>query len=225
MAEYEALALIPARGGSKGIPEKNIRTLGGMPLIAYSIRAALAAKTIGRVIVSTESERVAEIARQYGADVPFLRPQSLAQDNSLLPDVIHHTIYRLREEQGYDPTHLVLLYPTHPFRTPALIDFLTHKLFQGYAEVIVVERTTCAPNELFEPDEGRLVPIPVCPQPRSFSARSGLYAGKSMVGKGPRYVHTIRSRIELVDIDHWRDFYLAESIVQNSLYDFYKGAP
>ena len=79
----EVLVIIPARGGSKGIPRKNIRSFAGHPLIAYSIEAGLQAKTVTRVIVSTDDEEIAAVARQYGADVPFLRPEEFAQDKTL----------------------------------------------------------------------------------------------------------------------------------------------
>jgi len=80
VAEGEVLALIPARGGSKSIPRKNIQPLAGFPLIAYSIAAGLAAETVDRVIVSTDDEEIAEIARKFGAETPFIRPPALAMD-------------------------------------------------------------------------------------------------------------------------------------------------
>ena len=78
------LAIIPARGGSKGLPGKNIRPLGGIPLICHTINAAIAAKSISRVIVSTDDETIAEVAKECGAEVPFIRPASLANDDSMV---------------------------------------------------------------------------------------------------------------------------------------------
>src|SRR3989344_749868 len=110
------LALIPARGGSKGVPGKNIRLLAGAPLIAHSIRAAQESNYIDRVIVSTDDEKIAEVARIYGAEVPFLRPKEFAQD--LTPDypVFEHCLQWLAANENYRPDIVVHLRPTGPLR-------------------------------------------------------------------------------------------------------------
>ncbi len=118
----EILALIPARGGSKSIPRKNIRQVGGKPLIAYSIEHALAAHSITRVIVSTDDEEIAGIARIHGAEVPFLRPAEFAQDHSPDIDVFRHALDWLRDQEGYQPEIVVHLRPTMPLRLPQTID-------------------------------------------------------------------------------------------------------
>lgn len=110
------LALIPARGGSKGLPGKNILPLAGHPLIAYSIEAALTTPGITRVIVSTDSEEIAEVARRYGAEVPFLRPAAYAADDSLDIDVFIHALTWLQENENYAPDLVVQLRPTSPIR-------------------------------------------------------------------------------------------------------------
>ena len=112
----EVLALIPARSGSKSIPDKNIRLLGGKPLLAYSIEHALAAPSITRTLVSTNSADYAEIARRYGAEVPFLRPDALAQDHSTDLEVFTHALQWLAEHEGYRPNLCVHLRPTYPVR-------------------------------------------------------------------------------------------------------------
>jgi CMP-N-acetylneuraminic acid synthetase len=99
----EVLAIIPARGGSKSIPRKNIRLFAGHPLIAYSIAAGLKAETVTRVIVSTDDEEIAQIARVYGAEVPFLRPEELAQDSTTDFPVFEHALNWLADQQGYRP--------------------------------------------------------------------------------------------------------------------------
>ena len=110
------LAIIPARSGSKGLPNKNIKNLLGKPLIAYSIETALATGEIDDVIVSTDSMLYAEIAKRYGAEVPFLRPAELASDTSLATDYIVHALQTLKENgRTYD--YFVLLQPTSPLRT------------------------------------------------------------------------------------------------------------
>lgn len=115
------LALIPARGGSKGIKDKNIYPLCGKPLLAYSVEAGKQSRYIDRVLVSTDSPRIAEEAQRYGADVPFLRPERYAQDSSKTIEAVLHTVRWLeREDERYDI--LVLLQPTQPLRTSEDID-------------------------------------------------------------------------------------------------------
>lgn len=116
------IALIPARGGSKGLPNKNIKLLNGKPLIAYTIEAALQAKEISRVIVSTDYENIKEVALEYGAEVPFLRPDSLATDSSSSLDVFRYTINRLEEEGNIVINNFVVLQPTSPLRTSKHIE-------------------------------------------------------------------------------------------------------
>jgi YrbI family 3-deoxy-D-manno-octulosonate 8-phosphate phosphatase len=117
-----ALALIPARGGSKGIPRKNVRSFGGHPLIAYSIAAGLGAGRVERVIVSTDDPEIADVAKQYGAEVPFLRPADLGGDD--VPDlpVFDHALRWLGEEEGYRPDLVVHLRPTTPLRPLGMVD-------------------------------------------------------------------------------------------------------
>ena len=110
------IAIIPARGGSKGIPQKNIIDLGGLPLLAWSISVARAAKVLDEVYVSTDDDEIAKIAKEYGARVPFLRPKELATDKATTVDAISHFILKLRMENNC-PDIVVLLQPTQPFRS------------------------------------------------------------------------------------------------------------
>lgn len=112
----EVLAIIPARAGSKRVPKKNIRRFLGKPLIAYAIAQALESPVIDRVIVDTDSEEVARIAKKHGADVPFLRPWELATDTAQVTDAILHLLDRLKRDEGYVPTHVVILQTTSPLR-------------------------------------------------------------------------------------------------------------
>src|SRR5512140_1055395 len=118
----EVLAIIPARGGSKGIPRKNIRDFAGYPLIAYSIAAGLQAKSVTRVIVSTDDQEIAAVARQCGAETPFLRPAEFAQDTSTDLPLFQHALAWLAEHEGYHPDVVVQLRPTSPIRPPTLVD-------------------------------------------------------------------------------------------------------
>src|SRR3972149_608231 len=118
----EILALIPARGGSKGIPRKNIRTFAGYPLVAWSIAAGLQAKSVSRVIVSTDDEEIAAVAREYGADVPFMRPRELAQDRTTDLPVFEHALKWLEDTEAYKPGIVVQLRPTSPIRPMDCVD-------------------------------------------------------------------------------------------------------
>jgi len=118
----EILALIPARGGSKGIPRKNIRSFVGYPLIAWSIAAAKQSRMVTRVIVSTDDEEIASVARECGAETPFLRPAELAQDQTTDLPVFEHALQWLAENEKYQPEIVVQLRPTSPIRPKGLID-------------------------------------------------------------------------------------------------------
>lgn len=110
------LCTICARGGSKGVPNKNIRELSGKPLIAHTIEQAVSTKFIDRVVVSTDAEKIANIARQYGAEVPFLRPQSLATDDAPKLPVIQHAVRYYIENLNFKPDYVIDLDPTSPLR-------------------------------------------------------------------------------------------------------------
>jgi YrbI family 3-deoxy-D-manno-octulosonate 8-phosphate phosphatase len=118
----ETLVIIPARGGSKGIPRKNVRSFAGHPLIAYSVVAGLQAESVTRVIVSTDDEEIATVARSYGAEIPFLRPAELAQDSTLDLPVFQHALKWLQENEGYSPDVVVQLRPTSPIRPKDCVD-------------------------------------------------------------------------------------------------------
>jgi len=112
----EVLAIIPARGGSKTIPRKNIKDFAGYPLIAYSIAAGLQSEMVSRVIVSTDDEEIAEAARRFGAEVPFLRPAAHSQDQTPDLPVFEHALTWLSAQEGYHPEVVVQLRPTSPLR-------------------------------------------------------------------------------------------------------------
>lgn len=116
MEKKEVLAVIPARGGSKSIPRKNIIDFAGHPLIAYSIAAGLSAEQVSRVIVSTDDEEIAEVSRRYGAEVPFLRPAEYAEDATPDLPVFEHALEWLSKHEDYRPDIVVQLRPTSPFR-------------------------------------------------------------------------------------------------------------
>ena len=130
MKNRNILALIPARSGSKSVIDKNIRRIDGKPMLAYSIEHALQSAYIGRVIVSTDSEKYAAIAREYGAEIPFLRPAAYATDSALDIDVFYHALDFLRTNENYVPEIVVQLRPTYPIRKVADIDAMIERIMQ-----------------------------------------------------------------------------------------------
>jgi N-acylneuraminate cytidylyltransferase len=122
------LALVPARGGSKGLPRKNLRPLGGHPLIAWSIAAGRQSETVQRVVCSTDDREIAEVAERYGAEVPFLRPAALAQDDTLDLPVFQHALEWLEREQDWRADVVVQLRPTSPLRFPGQVDAAVRQL-------------------------------------------------------------------------------------------------
>jgi len=131
------LAIIPARGGSKGIPGKNIKLLCGKPLIVYTIEAAMDAKSIDQIILSTDDPEIARIASKYNVEIPFMRPKELAQDNSLAIDNYIYTIERLNREFDCNYEEFVVLLPTVPSRTSEDIDRAIELFYQKGADSVI----------------------------------------------------------------------------------------
>jgi N-acylneuraminate cytidylyltransferase len=157
----EVLAVVPARGGSKGLPRKNVAAFLGRPLIAWSIDAGLQARLVTRVIVSTDDDEIAEAARTAGAEVPFMRPPELAGD--LVPDlpVFVHALQWLQDNEGYSPEIVVHLRPTSPLRPVGLVD-------EGVGRLIAAPdadslRSVCEPManpfKMWRIEDGLLVPL------------------------------------------------------------------
>jgi len=136
MIDRQVLALIPARGSSKGVPRKNIRLLAGKPLIAYSIEVARSSRLITHVIVSTDNDEIAAVAHQYGAEVPFMRPVELAQDDSPEWLVWQHALRFIEAEQGL-PDVFVCVSPTSPLRTVEDVDVCIRELLTSDADLVL----------------------------------------------------------------------------------------
>lgn len=154
------LAFIPARGGSKGIPHKNITPLAGEPLIAYTIKAAKESIYIDDVIISTDSESIAEVARDYGAQVPFMRPADLSGDKAKIIEAVLHGLDTLQKKgDSYDV--LVLLQPTQPLRTSYHIDRSIESFFHnGERPLVSVSQVTDSPLLIRSINEnGDLLPL------------------------------------------------------------------
>ena len=153
------LAVIPARGSSKGVPRKNVRLLCGKPLIVYTIEAALSSKLIDRVVVSTEDKEIAEISKEYGAEV-ISRPTELAQDATPSLPVFQHSIRHLEEVKDYHPEIIVILQPTSPLRIADDIDRLIEEFLKGsYHSIASVCEVEHPPHWMYTIVGERLKPL------------------------------------------------------------------
>ncbi|MDD5457563.1 MAG: acylneuraminate cytidylyltransferase family protein [Candidatus Margulisbacteria bacterium] len=225
------VALIPARGGSKGLPGKNIRSLAGKPLIAWTIDAALDSKYIDRVIVSTDDEKIADTARQYKADVPFVRPQELATDSATGTDVALHTLNWLKEnDKNYDA--LILLQPTSPLRSVEDIDDLIQQFFLNSSAKALVSVCEAHHHPLWAntlPSDLNMRDF-IRPEiknknrqdlPVYYQLNGALYIAspdyilnvKSFLG--PETYAYIMPAERSVDIDDLSDFFLVENLLKN----------
>jgi CMP-N,N'-diacetyllegionaminic acid synthase len=133
----EVVGIIPARGGSKGIPHKNIALVAGKPLIAWTIDAARTSAHVNRLVVSTEDKEIARVAKENGAEVPFMRPHTLAEDNTPGTAPILHAIKWLEQNEGYTPDLIMCLQPTSPLRSAGDIDAAIELAQQKQADAVV----------------------------------------------------------------------------------------
>lgn len=157
----EVLALVPARGGSKGIPDKNLVEFRGRPLVVHSIEHALGSALVRRVVVSTDSDAIADVSRRAGAEVPFRRPVELAGDLSTDLDVFLHALTWLDEHEGYRPDLIVHLRPTSPVRPSRLIDTCVRLLADhpDADSVRTVIPAPVTPFKMWRIEDGRLLPL------------------------------------------------------------------
>jgi CMP-N,N'-diacetyllegionaminic acid synthase len=231
MAQHQILAIIPARGGSKGVPGKNIRPLGGMPLIGWSIRVALAVAAIDRVVVSTDDPSIAEIARQLGAEVPFLRPAEYAQDETTDLPVYQHCLGWLAERQGYCPDQVVWLRPTAPLRSVNDVEEGLRLLADSSADWV---RSLCAvehhPYWMFRLKDAVLEPFvqgidianylrrQLLPPAYRLNGAVDVCWRRTIMDKGLLYQGEVRGFVmppeRSVDIDTELDFLIAEHLIQ-----------
>lgn len=222
------LAVVPARGGSKGIPGKNVALVAGLPLIVHTLRSAAAARRIDRLIVSTDAEPIAQVARAAGAEVPFLRPAELARDDTPGCAPVIHALEWLEEQEGYRPDYVLLLQPTSPLRSGADIDAAIALAQSRNAErVVSVTAAATHPFWIKRVDaDGALVPF--CPDevpsrrqdlPPAYALNGAIYlaraatlrAGGSFSGSGTlAYVMPVERSL---DIDTPWDLKLADLIL------------
>lgn len=223
------LAVIPARGGSKGVPGKNIKILAGKPLISYTIKAALESGIFEKVIVSTDSKEIADIAVQYGAEVPFLRPKEIAGDLTSSDDVILHALAYYKEK-GVDFDEVCKLQPTSPFRDGNHIKE-AYQLFCSKKADFLVSVCECEHSPLWAGIIGEDLRLDnfisedakrACRQdlPTYYRLNGAIYMGKTECFKmnksflGKNSIAYIMEQDKSVDIDSQLDFMLAEVMLQ-----------
>ncbi len=229
---HSILCVIPARAGSKGLPGKNVKILSGKPLIAYSIEQARASRHIDRVIVSTESRKIAGIARKYGAEVPFMRPKKLATDDCSIIDVLLHATAWMEKKEKYKFDILVLLHATAPLRSVEDIDNSIKLLVDKNADnVFSVAEAHRNPYfnmvEVHKDGTVRLVKeggfVTRQSAPRAYDMNASVYVWwknilkekKSVFLKGAHIYVMPRERS--VDIDDYLDFKTVEMILKEGI--------
>ncbi|MBS5451810.1 MAG: acylneuraminate cytidylyltransferase family protein [Coriobacteriia bacterium] len=220
------VAVIPARGGSKGIPKKNIKILRGHPLIAYTISAARKSRYVDAVIVSTDSEEIANVARRYGAEVPFVRPQGLASDTSKSIDVLVHARDVL-VNMGRDYDVIVLMQPTSPLRSADEVDGAIEAFFShGMMGTASVQLTSDNPILTRRLDEfGVLHPIiPISStvrrqeMPPFYHVNGAIYVNDAHkindhTSLNDNPISYVMNKDRSLDIDNIEDFLRAETIL------------
>jgi CMP-N,N'-diacetyllegionaminic acid synthase len=187
------VGIIPARGGSKGVPKKNIKEIGGFPMIAYSILAGQLAEKIDRCIISTDSQEIVDIAKSYGGDVPFFRPSELATDTSNDIDFVKHAMDWFSKNEGYIPEYWVILRPTTPLREPEVINNAIKKIIDNTeaTSLISIHEFAETPGKMFGMLDGFLHGLcPMDPRPEYFTLPRQEFA-PSYFGNG--YVDIVKS--------------------------------
>ena len=231
----EILAVVPARAGSKGLPGKNTRPLQGHPLIAYSIAAGLQSDLVNRVVCSTDSEDIAEISIKYGADVPFLRPYELAQDDSTDIETFKHLIDQLKEIEGYRPDIIVQLRPTSPVRKAGQVDNGIRTLIEhpNADSIRAVTLTSATPYKMWRVENNVMKPlleINGIPEPFNMprQALPKIYwqtgtldiIRTRVIESGSMTGSVIKPFIvdpeHAIDIDHFRSFMDAENVISKN---------
>jgi CMP-N-acetylneuraminic acid synthetase len=212
---------IPARSGSTRLPDKCIHKLAGLPLLAYSILVALNTPGVDRVIVNTDSEKYAEIARSYGAETPFIRPAELAQLST--PAYTTPYVMGWLAKEKYPWKNLITLYPTSPFRNVHTIKDILQKL-QTFAAVNACCPTAFNPNNYYVQDEKKILPLfrksdlNILPS-KTFKPMGNFLASNRSKRKSFCY-KLIHNPVELIDIDTLEDISMAEEVMQNLGFEF-----
>lgn len=230
------LAVIPARGGSKGVPGKNIRSILGKPLIYYTLDCAMKSKMITDIVVSTDNEVIREIAINFGAQAPFIRPAELATDNALAIHTIQHAVREMEMRKKMKYHYIIMLQPTSPLKTAEDIDQALQKLISenadGIISVVNVDNNHPMKMKVFtkpETNSGKLIdyatpPFENCPRqllPPVYIVNGAIYATKRDVlmnkgtFQGDYCLGFIMPAQKSINIDTEFDFLLAEYELKN----------
>ena len=227
------LGFIPARSGSKRIPNKNIKLLHNKPLIAYTIEAAKNSKYINRIVVSTDSEKIAKVAKEYGAEVPFLRPKEISQENSSEMQFFEHALDWFAKNENYEPDLIVLLYPTSPFRKPESIDRAIEEMLKHPEADSLRSVKMCSehPYKMWIIENGYLKPFVKSDDtnihtlsyqllPKVYIQNASIYITKPKTIRekkspvGDIIIPFVMDEIESIDINTPLDFKFAEMIIK-----------
>ncbi len=218
------VAVIPARGGSKGIPLKNIREVGGKPLVAWVIEACLRAESVDRTVVSTDHEEVAEVARRWGAEVPFMRPAEFSGDAVTLDPVIYHAVTTLEEHDGTPIDVVLTVQPTCPLLRPETIDHSVRTLLDGGFDSVIMlreirhmywRRVNGRFEPMYEKRANRQELEPLYPETGAvFASDRSVISPKNRLGEN--IGHVIGSEEEAIDIDTEIDLKLAELVIEKA---------
>jgi CMP-N,N'-diacetyllegionaminic acid synthase len=179
--------------------------------------AARRCSLVTRTIVSTDSQEIADVSRAWGAEVPFLRPADLSGSEALVGRVVRHLLKTLEREEKYAPQGLVILFPTHPFRSKEMMNRLMGRLNEGFDEVVTVRRMRMDPMTHFVSRNGGMVSLHGKRAATTCYRRYGLFVGQGLGegGKGGIYAHELKEAFELVDIDTPEDLAQANAILYN----------
>jgi N-acylneuraminate cytidylyltransferase len=229
----KTIALVPARGGSVRIPNKNIAPLCGRPLISYTIDAAKRANNVDRIVVSTNSPEIASIAKAHGAEAPFLRPDAISGADSTEFQFLDHALDWLERNEGYDPDLIVLLYPTSPLRKAESIDRAIEEIRKHPEADSLRSVRKCSehPYKMWMIESGRLAPFVKHPDPNVhtlsyhllpevYIQNASIYITRPSVIRGKRtptgdvILPFVMDARESIDVNDPVDFLLAEAVLR-----------
>lgn len=229
------IAIIPARGGSKGVPRKNIRILGGIPLIGWVCQSAIKSKHIAELLCSTDSEEIASICNTYGVKTPYLRPSELATDEALVIDTLRHTLDHF-DPEGTRFEYVCVIQATSPFVTPAMLDEAIELAFEQNADTVISGALASQhPSTMFKLDSDRVVRWILQDDARMRRRQEfepvlrrcgAVYVIRASMIRESRRIYGERicaiqvDEVHAMTIDTEMDFKLAEFFVQEGMVDF-----
>ncbi|MHB1407164.1 MAG: acylneuraminate cytidylyltransferase family protein [Desulfitobacteriaceae bacterium] len=235
MEKPKILGLIPARGGSKGIPRKNIKLLDGKPLLAWTIETAIKAGCLNKLVLSTEDEEIAAVGRKHGCEVPFIRPKELALDDTPGIVPVLHALDWFKKHEGYEPDYVMLLQPTSPFRTSTqikeVVDLALAPDFETFDSIVSVVEPHHPPQWMFTSQgDDRLRPLLSDDfayrrqeLPMTYALNGAIYLTRTVVLRREetflveRTKGYLMDRVTSLDLDTGEDWQIAESYIMSGI--------